>query len=332
MTNLLLTPGPTPIPPDGRRGGGAAAAAPPQRPSSRTCWRGCWRRLQRVYRTERDVILFSSSGTGGGRVGVREPALARRPDPGRLGRQLRRALGEDGRGVPRRRRGAALALGRRGPTRTRWPSVSNGRDDLAAVFVVHSETSTGATADVRGDRRADARALELPRRRRHLVARRDAARDRRLGARRRRHRLAEGADDAARAWRSRRSRSGPASARRTRPNPRFSLDWERALERAGARARRRSRRPSRWCSALDAALGDDRGGRASRRGSSAPVRLGRGIRGRLPARWGSSCSRPTATTARSSPPRCGRRRRRRGDPASACATVTASRSRAARAS
>ncbi len=31
----------------------------------------------------------------------------------------------------------------------------NGRDDLAAVFVVHSETSTGATADVRGDRAAD---------------------------------------------------------------------------------------------------------------------------------------------------------------------------------
>ena len=241
------------------------------------------------------MILFSSSGTARGRVGLREPALARRPDPGRVGRQLRRALGEDGGGLPRRRRGAALAVGQR-PDPEAVAARVNGRDDLAAVFVVHSETSTGA--DGRRRRRSPSGTRErgrAARGRRDLVARRGAARDRRLGPRRGRDRLAEGADDAAGAG----VRVASPSARGSAPHgdePALLARLGRARWTRRPRARRRSRRPSRSSWASTRRSRPDRGRRA-RGAVRAHPRLGRGVRAGVGAR-ASSCSRPTATTAR----------------------------------
>ena len=104
------------------------------------------------HRARRHAVQL---GHGGGRVGLREPALARRPRARRLGRQLRRALGEDGAGLRRSSRCSCARRGASGPTRPRSRAAA-GRGDRSAVFVVHSETSTGV-GRLRGDRRAHAR-------------------------------------------------------------------------------------------------------------------------------------------------------------------------------
>ena len=108
------------------------------------------------------------------------------------------------------------------------------------VFCTQSETSTGVVADVQALKAAVGDAIA--RRRRGLVARRGAARDRRLGHRRRRLRLAEGADVPARArdGERRRRRSGTGCRRRAASTSTGA--------RRGRRRRcstRRSRRPSR---------------------------------------------------------------------------------------
>ena len=142
----LITPGPTPIPPEVA----AAAAAPMQHhrsPDFRALLVETLERLKQVYATESDVLLFTGSGTAAmesavanllsvddrvvvasaGNFGERwvkliraygiEPVLAEQPwgqrlDPGRIA--------------------AAAAEG-----------------DTAAVFVTHSETSTGVVHDVK---------------------------------------------------------------------------------------------------------------------------------------------------------------------------------------
>jgi aspartate aminotransferase-like enzyme len=146
MTNLLLTPGPTPIPPDV-----AAAEARPlphhRSPEFKDILARVLAALRRVYRTERDVILFSSSGTA-----AVESAYANLLSPG--DRILVVSAGNFGeRWVKMGEAYRADVEVLRSPWGTRPDPAAvaervNGRDDLAAVFVVHSETSTGATADV----------------------------------------------------------------------------------------------------------------------------------------------------------------------------------------
>ena len=128
-------------------------------------------KLRQVFRTERDVLMFTASGTG-----AFESAYANLLSPGdrvlcvvgagnfgdrwiaigaglrRRGQTLRFALGR----AARRRPGGRRRRGRSG--------------GLALVVVVHSETSTGATADIRGDRRAHARARRAARGRRRSRA------------------------------------------------------------------------------------------------------------------------------------------------------------------
>ena len=101
---LLLTPGPTPVPPDVVAAMARAAARTTARPSSRPCFGSVLERLKPVFRTERDVMLFTSSGTGAFESAYANLAVARRPRPrGRRRGQLRRALGQDGGGLRRRR-------------------------------------------------------------------------------------------------------------------------------------------------------------------------------------------------------------------------------------
>src|SRR5262245_30559728 len=72
----LFTPGPTPVPPQV-----LAALAEPvlhhRGPDFKAIYAGCLDRLRDVFRTERDVYLFGSSGTG-----LMESAVANLCSPG----------------------------------------------------------------------------------------------------------------------------------------------------------------------------------------------------------------------------------------------------------
>ncbi|MEX0675085.1 MAG: alanine--glyoxylate aminotransferase family protein, partial [Gaiellaceae bacterium] len=139
----LFTPGPTPVPPPV-----LAALAEPvlhhRGPDFRLVYSRCLERLKAVCRTEREVLLFTSSGTG-----LMESAVANLVSPGdrvlvvsagyfgERWTELARAYGADVEEL-------AYAWGEA-------PSAA----DLAArldghgiVFLTHSETSTGVVADL----------------------------------------------------------------------------------------------------------------------------------------------------------------------------------------
>jgi aspartate aminotransferase-like enzyme len=143
----LMTPGPTPVPPQV-----LAAIAEPvvhhRGPDFRVVYERCLGRLREVYRTEAEVLMFTSSGTGamesavanlcssGDRVlvvsagyfGQRFAQIAR--EYGCTVEELRYAWGESPASAD-----LAARLGELG-------------GDVKAVFLTHSETSTGVVADV----------------------------------------------------------------------------------------------------------------------------------------------------------------------------------------
>jgi aspartate aminotransferase-like enzyme len=142
----LFTPGPTPVPPQV-----LAALAEPvlhhRAPDFREVYARVLGRLKEVHRTESEVLLFTSSGTG-----AFESAIVNLCSPGE--RVLAVSAGSFG------ERWAAMAR-RYGceveELRYAWgetPSADDLRAKLAAidpvslVFLVHSETSTGVVADV----------------------------------------------------------------------------------------------------------------------------------------------------------------------------------------
>jgi aspartate aminotransferase-like enzyme len=142
----LFTPGPTPVPPQV-----LAAMAEPmvhhRGPDFRLVYERCLVRLKEIYRTENDVLLYASSGTG-----TMESAVANLCSPGD--------------------RVCAVTAGSFG---NRWAAIAEAygcevdrleydwgetpfAEDLAArlaereagvVLMTHSETSTGVVADVR---------------------------------------------------------------------------------------------------------------------------------------------------------------------------------------
>jgi aspartate aminotransferase-like enzyme len=141
----LITPGPTPIPPEVA----AAAAAPMQHhrsPEFRALLIETLDRLKRVFATENDIVLFTGSGTA-----AMESAVANMLSPGdrvvvasagNFGERwikLIRAYGIEpvlveqpwGERLDQARIGAAAA-----------------EAQTAAVFVTHSETSTGVVHDI----------------------------------------------------------------------------------------------------------------------------------------------------------------------------------------
>jgi aspartate aminotransferase-like enzyme len=142
----LFTPGPTPVPPEV-----LAALAQPivhhRGPDFRIVYERCLARLKDVFRTEREVLLFTASGTGGF-----ESAIANLVSPGeRVVAVTAGAFGE--RWVAMGEAFGADVV----PLRYEWGETPS-PDDLArtlgegggakAVFLVHSETSTGVVADV----------------------------------------------------------------------------------------------------------------------------------------------------------------------------------------
>ena len=231
----LFTPGPTPVPPEVL----AAGAEPMVHHRGSTSAR-CTSTLERSSRS-------SAPRAGAALQRVRHRARwSRGREPRRPGRQGRRrragAFGErwveicEQYGLDVHRIDYA------------WGEVPS-PDEIGAavaesgagmVFCTQSETSTGVVADVQAHqsrrRRRDRRG------RRSLVARRGAARDRRVGDRRRRLGLAEGADVPAG---PRDGERGGAALGHAAAVAQLLLRLARDAEGAARRSTRRSRRPCR---------------------------------------------------------------------------------------
>ena len=142
----LFTPGPTPVPPEVL----AALAGPVVHHRSddfRPIYRACLERLKEVCRTSSDVLLFTSSGTG-----AMESAVANLCAPGsRVLVVSAGAFGERWIGIADRYGCEVSAL------RYEWGEVPSAEDiaaklaelsDVRAVFLTHSETSTGVVSDL----------------------------------------------------------------------------------------------------------------------------------------------------------------------------------------
>src|SRR5690348_7874516 len=142
----LLTPGPTPVPPEV-----LAALAEPvihhRARDYRDVYERCLARLAEVYRTQHDVLMFTTSGTG-----AFESAVANLTSFG--DRQLVLSAGSFG----ERWAGMAKAFGvdlvhvRLGWGETPEPddlrAALDEAGDAQVVYLTHSETSTGVVCDV----------------------------------------------------------------------------------------------------------------------------------------------------------------------------------------
>jgi aspartate aminotransferase-like enzyme len=142
----LLTPGPTPVPPQV-----LAALAEPvihhRARDYRDIYERCLERLGEVYRTQHDVLMFTTSGTG-----AFESAVANLTTPG--DRQLVLSAGNFG----ERWAGMAQAFGADlVHTKLEWGETPEPEDlraalaaaaDVRVVYLTHSETSTGVVCDV----------------------------------------------------------------------------------------------------------------------------------------------------------------------------------------
>jgi aspartate aminotransferase-like enzyme len=142
----LLTPGPTPVPPQV-----LAALAEPvihhRARDYRDIYERCLARLAEVYRTQHDVLMFTASGTG-----AFESAVANLTSPG--DRQLVISAGNFG----ERWAGMAKAFGADlAHTKLAWGDTPEPEDlraaladagDVRVVYLTHSETSTGVVCDV----------------------------------------------------------------------------------------------------------------------------------------------------------------------------------------
>ena len=142
----LLTPGPTPVPPEV-----LAALAQPvihhRGPDFKRAYGRCLERLREICRTENDVLLFTASGTG-----AFESAVANLVGPGdRIAVVSAGYFGERWAAMARAFGADVVDL------RYAWgetPQPDDLREHLdaaggvQAVFLTHSETSTGVVADV----------------------------------------------------------------------------------------------------------------------------------------------------------------------------------------
>jgi aspartate aminotransferase-like enzyme len=142
----LMTPGPTPVPAEV-----LAALAEPvihhRARDYREIYERCLARLAEVYRTQNDVLMFTTSGTG-----AFESAVANLTSPG--DRQLVLSAGNFG----ERWAGLASAFGADlVHVRLEWGETPEPGDlrsalaeagDVGVVYLTHSETSTGVVCDV----------------------------------------------------------------------------------------------------------------------------------------------------------------------------------------
>jgi aspartate aminotransferase-like enzyme len=142
----LFTPGPTPVPPEV-----LAALAEPmihhRARDFRDIYERCLTRLQDVYRTQNEVLVFTTSGTG-----AFESAVANLTTPG--DRQLVLSAGNFG----ERWAGMVKAFGAElVHVQLEWGDTPEPEDlraalasagDVRVVYLTHSETSTGVVCDI----------------------------------------------------------------------------------------------------------------------------------------------------------------------------------------
>jgi aspartate aminotransferase-like enzyme len=142
----LFTPGPTPVPPEV-----LAALAEPmihhRARDYRDIYERCLTRLREVYRTQNDVLMFTTSGTG-----AFESAVANLTTPG--DRQLVLSAGNFG----ERWAGMVNAFGADlVHVQLDWGETPEPEDlrtalaaagDVGVVYLTHSETSTGVVCDI----------------------------------------------------------------------------------------------------------------------------------------------------------------------------------------
>jgi serine---pyruvate transaminase len=142
----LFTPGPTPVPPEV-----LAALAQPvihhRERDYRDIYERCLARLHEIYRTQHDVLMYTTSGTG-----AFESAVANLTSPG--DRQLVLSAGNFG----ERWAGMVRAFGADlVHVRLDWGETPEPEDlrsaladagDVQVVYLTHSETSTGVVCDV----------------------------------------------------------------------------------------------------------------------------------------------------------------------------------------
>ena len=142
----LFTPGPTPVPPEVL----AALALPVihhRERDYREIYERCLARLRDIYRTEHDVLMYTTSGTG-----AFESAVANLTSPG--DRQLVLSAGNFG----ERWAGMVRAFGADlVHVRLDWGETPEPEDlrsaladagEVRVVYLTHSETSTGVVCDV----------------------------------------------------------------------------------------------------------------------------------------------------------------------------------------
>jgi serine---pyruvate transaminase len=141
----LMTPGPTPVPPE-VLAAGAQAVIHHRGPDFRALMRRCLGRLQEVCHTEGDVLLYTASGTA-----AFESAVVNLVSPG--DRVLAVTAGEFGERWARLARTYGADVSDLGYAWGETPRPEDLRSRLAetepdVVLLVHSETSTGVVADV----------------------------------------------------------------------------------------------------------------------------------------------------------------------------------------
>ena len=157
--------------------------------------------IRTIFKTEQPGRHLPGLRHGRLGGGARQHALARRPGADVRDRLVRDALEQDGDAARPRGRvhHGRLALRRRTRTRSRRGSPRTRRARSRPSRVVHNETSTGVASGIAAVRRAhrQGRPSGAPPRRHDLLARLDRLPPRRVGRRRHRRRLAEGADAAA---------------------------------------------------------------------------------------------------------------------------------------
>ena len=221
---IILAPGPTPIPPEVLLAQGSPLVYH-RGPGFGKLMRDVTGRLRELYRTDAaDVLLMTSSRHRRARVRDPELLLARR----RGARADRRASSPIG--CKRLAESFGLTVrtvdyewGER--VRPDDVAAALAEHPVKAVLLTQSETSTGVIQPIEQLARVANDAGAHGGRRRRLVARRRAVRVRRLGHRRRGRRVAEGALAPRPASRSSRSATGRGRRRATATCPRFYFDW-----------------------------------------------------------------------------------------------------------
>ena len=240
LKRMLLTPGPTPVPPEVLLAG-AEPIVHHRAPRFVEIFNECVAGLQYVFQTENDVLIFASSGTG-----AMESAVVNMVNPGdkvvvaSVGNfgarwlKLNKTWGAD-----------VVALEYEWGTKADPADIARALADnpeATAVFCQFSETSTGVVNDIKaiGEIVAATPAVLCRRRDQRPGCHRPA--DRRVEGRRLRGRLAEGPDDPSRSGGRGRQRQG-LEARRGVRQPPLLLRLAGRPRQGRRRSDRRSRRP-----------------------------------------------------------------------------------------